>query len=375
MISACQTSTPAPASLPTNQSTSAGTESVTFTTAPALTAEPTLVPSTPTLTPIPSPTNTKAPPSPTASVAESTATEISLPSEDLSLTNANSILAWLQHALLKPDVEVLSSFVGANGTVFAPYGIGVVPPGENNLDEVISNFQIILVNNSPICIGYKPENLDEGTSGSRLTIVFNHLSLAEIGLSSDTEYAKFVFLSDKAGEPYELAIVAPIDNYGLEYEFDGLVPCSKPIKNEQIDVSPTPMEKPVLDRTDPYSVIQNLVYAFNIGDSSFFEIMLADSINYGPGIAGGRSLISKQQFIEMLSERIIHSPVCLGYTDDVGMVIWTGNWDPDWENLDTAGSDELVMFLSLESGKFVIHTAYFVPSSGVMEVVGAKDCP
>jgi hypothetical protein len=41
-------------------------------------------------------------------------------------------------------MEVLSSFVGENGTVFATYGIGVVPPGYNNVDEVIGNFQIIL---------------------------------------------------------------------------------------------------------------------------------------------------------------------------------------------------------------------------------------
>lgn len=134
-----------------------------------------------------------------------------------------------------------------------------------------------------------------------------------------------------------------------------------------------------LNRFSQASVLEWLVYSLTSGDTTVFDSLItADTISYGTGFAGGRSEIPKAEFLAMVQERIANHPVCLGFsslTSD-SMVIWTGNWKPEWVYPGATSQDEITLSFYSSALGFYLSSAYFTPASAVMEVpsVNAKPC-
>jgi hypothetical protein len=139
-----------------------------------------------------------------------------------------------------------------------------------------------------------------------------------------------------------------------------------------------------LNLADPESIVYWLVHDLAYGSiDSFNKLLPESSLWYGPNVAGGREQIDTTQFLKMLSERIVNKPICVGYIVSyvdksisnvgVSIMLWTKNWQPLWDWNGSPVSDEIVFGISGSPGE--ITSAWFVPSSAILEVVDHKVCP
>lgn len=169
----------------------------------------------------------------------------------------------------------------------------------------------------------------------------------------------------------------PVDNNTLHYAGGGMLWLEDTtLHRVQEGAIQTPSSP--LNRFSQASVLEWLSYSLASGDLSVFDsLIVTQTIGYGTGLAGGRSEITKAEFLTMLQERIINAPACLGYSSPEGLWVWTGNWKPGWVYQDAAPQSELTLWFHNSTGGFYLGAAYFTPASAVMEVpsVNAKLCP
>jgi hypothetical protein len=132
---------------------------------------------------------------------------------------------------------------------------------------------------------------------------------------------------------------------------------------------------PTLDRKDAESFMYWLAYALANGKASDFEAIMENDIEYGTGMAGGRTSISKSEFLSMLDERLEIRPICEGYYGSNSIKVWTSNWIPNWIYDSFIPSDVLTMTFSFSEDGLTLVSAYFTPAPAVMEVVNAQQCP
>jgi hypothetical protein len=132
---------------------------------------------------------------------------------------------------------------------------------------------------------------------------------------------------------------------------------------------------PALDRKDAESFLFWLAYTLANGKASDFEVIMDDDIEYGTGMAGGRTSISKSEFLSMLDERLENKPICEGYYGSNSFTVWTSNWIPNWVYGSFIPSDVLTMTFSFREDGLTLVSAYFTPAPAVMEVIDAQRCP
>lgn len=155
------------------------------------------------------------------------------------------------------------------------------------------------------------------------------------------------------------------------------------LESEDTAAEATPTRIPVdnphpVDLNDLESIVYGLAYDLAYGSQDSFQRVFSGSILlYGAGIAGSRYEIAPETFLGYLAERIPNGPGCAGYlisADRKSAQIFTTNWEPLWEEPGGAKSDEINFTIAFQSGKILI-TAYFTPSSGILEVVDHQACP
>lgn len=127
------------------------------------------------------------------------------------------------------------------------------------------------------------------------------------------------------------------------------------------------------------TMLEQLALALNQGDIDQFEKLMFDStIEYGSGLSGGRTPIPREEFLQMVAERIISSPLCEGYSGpDDHITVWTSGWEPDWENNRGEPSD-VINFSFFDWGNGLsLGTAYFTPLPDILTLptVDSKPCP
>lgn len=133
-----------------------------------------------------------------------------------------------------------------------------------------------------------------------------------------------------------------------------------------------------LDRMSVESVMEWISDGLASGDMSVFEELLTgDSISYGTGFAGGRDQIPRDEFLRMLTERILSRPACEGYVDnETSLGVWTSGWEPDW--LSKGISNDTLTFTLWNNGEgFSLTTAYFTPAPAILDSpsINSKPCP
>ena len=137
------------------------------------------------------------------------------------------------------------------------------------------------------------------------------------------------------------------------------------------------IEPQPLDLSDPDSIVFWLAYDLATGSTEHFNQIIVDgSLLYGTGLAGGREPVSKADFMAELNQRITSRPACAGYTSqdrEISIMLWTTGWSPAWVANGPASSDEIVFSFNLIQGQ-IFTTAYFTPSSAILEVVDHLPC-
>lgn len=149
------------------------------------------------------------------------------------------------------------------------------------------------------------------------------------------------------------------------------------------DAEATPTRIPVanphpVDLSDLDAIVYGLAYDLAYGTQDSFQRVFTGSILlYGAGIAGSRYEIAPETFLEYLAERIPNGPGCAGYVMNVdrkSVQVFTTGWNPLWEEPGGAKSDQIIFTITFQRGKILV-TAYFTPSSGILEVVDHQACP
>jgi len=136
--------------------------------------------------------------------------------------------------------------------------------------------------------------------------------------------------------------------------------------------SPTQTTPPIGD--DVESFMEWLVYSLEYGKAADFRQVIDNTLQYGTGLAEGRTEISEDEFVSMLDQRLGKRPLCLGFDSNDPITVWTGGWDPNWE-YSGSNSDNLTLTFTSYSGEFILISAYFTPAPAVMDVIGEKPCP
>lgn len=98
--------------------------------------------------------------------------------------------------------------------------------------------------------------------------------------------------------------------------------------------TPTVETIPPLDRTDRDSVLRWLAKAIATKDLSIFEKLAIGDVDYVNYIEGGQGGVSRQKFLDDLTNRLPSGPRCDSYAVDPGtktLQVWTSGWEPSWE--------------------------------------------
>jgi hypothetical protein len=163
-----------------------------------------------------------------------------------------------------------------------------------------------------------------------------------------------------------------------------LAPTTPTVETQLPTLTNQPTPALLLDRKSVESVMEWTSYGLANGDITVFEKLITDDyIYYGHGMTGGRNQISRVDFLNLLTARIMSRPICEGYvlisdgdTNAGGATsIWvfTSAWKPEW--VDDKVSSEFIHFALTNKGDgFAIYHAYFQPAPAMLDYVDHQPC-
>ncbi len=160
------------------------------------------------------------------------------PKDPLVVYGIGSVLEWTVYSVLQSPLD-LANLVRAKGAVYAPYNQGEAffptteEPGYDNGGVIASDMELILRGASPTCLGYNLEVLQypghgEGTKRwGQLTIVFDGIDLSPVGMATDSEVVKFVYVVEEFSDQSGLVAIVPVPSWAVSSETQELSSCSE----------------------------------------------------------------------------------------------------------------------------------------------------
>ena len=146
-----------------------------------------------------------------------------------------------------------------------------------------------------------------------------------------------------------------------------------PIPCPTATVAPAPTTPPLLNTIEInhhslQSILEAVKYAFASGDVRVFENLAAETVRFSLAFSDGPGqVLSKQEFIEMLSLRLPSRPACYSYETWFGEIdalnISTIGWEPLWKLGDDLDSTHLLLTFSDQDtgGKGLFLKSILVP--------------